>query len=419
MFDKLPMYQRIGGAAYKADLNNTVKLLNLLGSPQNKFSSIHIAGTNGKGSVAHLLAAVFQEAGFKTGLYTSPHMKDFRERIRINGVMILPEKVVAFIKANKAEFEAMELSFFEMTVGLAFNYFADEQVDIAIVETGMGGRLDSTNMLNPVLSVITNIGFDHMQFLGDTIEQIATEKAGIIKKGVPVVIGETQAETKAVFEEKAAALKSDIIFADQRFEARKLDVDNPSFQYFDIWRKAEPYIERLEFGLNGLYQQKNVITAICALDMISDRFEINEQHIRAGFSEFAPLTGFLGRWQQLGTKPDIIADAAHNLNGIMEVMSQINIMKFNQLHFILGMVNDKNVDGILQILPRNAIYYFCKADIPRGMDATKLAGKAFEMGLRGEVYHSVSDAYRSAINKAGFEDLIFIGGSTFIVAEVV
>jgi dihydrofolate synthase / folylpolyglutamate synthase len=419
MFNKLPMYQRIGGAAYKADLNNTIQLLELLGQPQQRFQSVHIAGTNGKGSVSHMLAAVFQEAGYKTGLYTSPHMKDFRERIRINGEMIAEEQVMAFISKHQIAFEAMELSFFEMTVGMAFQYFADEKVDIAIVETGMGGRLDSTNLLRPLLSIITNIGYDHMQFLGNTLEKIAIEKAGIIKPAIPVVIGETQMETRPVFEALAAEKGSPLLFADQLFDARRLEVADAHSQFFDIWKQSEPYMDRAALGLLGLYQQKNLVTAICAIDNLRSNFSISEGDVREGLANLVHSTGLKGRWQTLGRNPDVVADAGHNEQGIKEVVYHLSRLKYNQLHMVLGMVNDKSIERILQLLPRPATYYFCKADIPRAMDAQQLADKAFEMGLRGAVYHSVNDAYKTALNNAGFDDMIFIGGSTFVVAEVV
>lgn len=419
MFEKLPMYQRIGGAAYKADLKNTIRLLELLGQPQCTFKSVHIAGTNGKGSVSHMIAAVFQEAGYKTGLYTSPHLKDFRERIKINGVMITEEAVETFIKTYQADFEAMELSFFEMTVGMAFDYFRGEKVDIAIVETGMGGRLDSTNLLLPEISVITNIGMDHTQFLGDTIAAIAREKAGIIKQGVPVVIGETQAEARTVFETAAADKNAPIVFADQVFDANSLNKSDQSMQYLDIWKNSQLYLEELSLPLLGQYQRKNVLTAVCVLDRLAASWKISQNDIRDGLTEVVRLTGLMGRWQHIGRNPLCIADTGHNVDGIREVVQQLAAARYKSLHMVIGMVNDKNIDAMLQLLPGHAVYYFCKADIPRGLDAGILAEKAFQFGLRGEVYHSVWTAYQSARNNAGFDDLIFVGGSTFVVAEVV
>lgn len=419
MYKQLPMYQRIGAAAYKADLNNTIALLNLLGNPQNRFKSVHVAGTNGKGSTSHMLASIFQEAGYKTGLYTSPHLRDFRERIRINGEMIPEEKVVEFIAKHQEFFKTQGLSFFEMTVGMAFDYFANEQVDIAIVEVGMGGRLDSTNLITPELSVITNIGLDHVQFLGDTLEKIAFEKAGIIKNGIPVVIGETQAETHQVFEDKAAECHSPIYFADQIFDCDKVHIESAIQQEYDIWKNSELYLEACTIPLMGNYQKKNLTTVMCAADLLRKQFELSDDDIRDGVANVIRNTHLMGRWQILNQDPLTIADTGHNVDGIREVVSQLAEMTYNKLHFVIGMVNDKDIDHVLQLLPHNCEYYFCKADIPRGLDANILAEKAFELGLRGEVYSSVRDAYRSAINAARFDDIIFIGGSNFIVAEVV
>ncbi len=419
MFQKLPMYQRVGGSAYRADLKNTIQLLDLLGQPQEKFKSVHIAGTNGKGSVSHLLASVFQEAGFKTGLYTSPHLKDFRERIRINGTMIPLENVVSFIESNKADFEKMDLSFFEMSVGMAFDYFAKEEVDIAIIETGMGGRLDSTNLITPLLSVITNIGLDHTQFLGDKLDAIATEKAGIIKEGIPVVIGQAQQETRYVFIEKASAMNAEIYFANQLFDAKKISTNQANTQIFDIWKFDQLYLEQLEIPLLGFYQQKNIVTMLCAIDILSKSFSISLENIRDGIANVIRQTGLMGRWQILSRNPMIIADTGHNEDGIKEVVWQLKQLKYNNLHIVLGAVNDKNIDAILQLLPHSAIYYFCKANIPRGLDAQLLADKAYEFGLRGEVFDSVWNAYNRARHAAKFDDVVFVGGSTFVVAEVV
>ena len=419
MFNKLPMYQRIGAAAYKADLNNTIQLLDLLDNPHNSFKSVHVAGTNGKGSVSHTLASVFQEAGYKTGLYTSPHLRDFRERIRINGEMIPEENVVQFIDNYKDKFEAMELSFFEMTVGMAFDYFRNEKVDIAIVEVGMGGRLDSTNLITPELSIITNIDFDHTKFLGDTRAKIAYEKAGIIKPGIPVVIGETHPETEQVFIDKAKECGSSIYFADQIFDCDKIYFESFTEQKFDVWKNSELYMEALEIPLMGNYQQKNLTTVMCAIDLLRDKFNLSDDDIRDGISKVVRNTHLMGRWQILCKDPLTIADTGHNVAGITEVVRQLAEMHYGKLHFVLGMVNDKDIDSVLQLLPRGAEYYFCKADIPRGLDANILAEKAFDMGLRGQVFESVSHAYRSAVNNARFGDVVFIGGSNFTVAEVV
>ena len=413
------MYQRIGAAAYKADLNNTIALLNMLGNPQNNFKSVHVAGTNGKGSCSHMLASIFQEAGYKTGLYTSPHLRDFRERIRINGEMIPEEQVVDFIAKYQESFEKMELSFFEMTVGMAFDYFSNEQVDIAIVEVGMGGRLDSTNLITPELSVITNIGLDHVQFLGDTLEKIAGEKAGIIKEGIPVVIGETQSETHQVFENKAAECHSPIFFADQIFDCDKIHIESLYKQEYDIWKNNDLYLEACEIPLMGNYQKKNLTTVMCAADLLREKFQLTDDHLRDGIANVIRNTHLMGRWQILNNDPLTIADTGHNVDGIREVISQLAEMSYNKLHFVIGMVNDKDIDHVLQLLPHSCEYYFCKADIPRGLDANILAEKAFELGLRGKVYESVRDAYQSAINAAYIDDVVFVGGSNFIVAEVV
>ena len=419
MFNKLPMYQRIGAAAYKADLNNTIQLLNFLDNPHNNFKSVHVAGTNGKGSVSHMLASVFQEAGYKTGLYTSPHLRDFRERIRINGEMIPEENVVQFIDTYKEKFEAMELSFFEMTVGMAFDYFSKEKIDIAIVEVGMGGRLDSTNLITPELSIITNIDFDHIKFLGDTRAEIAYEKAGIIKPGIPVVIGETHPETEQVFIDKAKEGDSPIYFADQIFDCDKIHIESDTEQQYDVWKNSELYMEALEIPLMGNYQQKNLTTVMCALDLLRNKFNLSEDIIRDGIAKVIRNTHLMGRWQILNKDPLTIADTGHNVAGITEVVRQLAEMSYGKLHFVLGMVNDKDIESVLQLLPRGAEYYFCKADIPRGLDANILAEKAFDMGLRGQVFESVNHAYRSAVNNAHFGDVVFIGGSNFTVAEVV
>ena len=419
MFAQLPMYQRIGAAAYKPDLNSTISLLNLLGNPQHQFKSIHVAGTNGKGSTSHLLASIFQEAGYKTGLYTSPHLRDFRERIRINGEMIPEEQVTEFIAAHQDEFASMKLSFFEMTVGMAFDYFATEKVDLAIVEVGMGGRLDSTNLITPELSVITNIGLDHVQFLGDTLEKIAFEKAGIIKDGIPVVIGETQPQTQQVFIDTAKAHQSPIYFADQIFDCDKIHIESLYKQEYDIWKNNELYLEAYEIPLMGNYQKKNLSTVMCAADLLRKQFNLSDDDLRDGIANVIRNTHLMGRWQILNDDPLTIADTGHNVDGIREVISQLSEMTYNKLHFVLGMVNDKDIDHVLQLLPHHCEYYFCKADIPRGLDANILAQKAFDMGLRGKVYDSVRDAYQSAVNAAHFDDVVFIGGSNFIVAEVV
>lgn len=416
MFDKLPMYQRIGGAAYKADLNNTIELCALLGNPERKFSSIHVAGTNGKGSTSNLIASVMQEAGFKTGLYTSPHYRDFRERIRINGKMIPEEEVVRFIQQWKDRFETIGLSFFEMTVGLAFDYFAREKVDIAIIEVGMGGRLDSTNVITPLVSVITNIGLDHTKFLGDTLQKIAAEKAGIIKQGVPVVIGETQAETENVFQQQAIAQGSSIAFADKRWRVSRVNQTQVNIDF-----DQHPFLENVSFPLGGSYQLRNLSTVLETLRIITKNSGISliNDVIASGISNVLTNTGIRGRWQTLSENPLVICDSGHNVDGIRQVVLNISQTPHKRLHFVYGMVNDKSVDGMLSLLPKDAIYYFCKPNIPRGLDPLLLAAEASKHGLKGNVYSSVLKALDAARLVADVDDLIVIGGSTFVVAEVV
>ena len=419
MFNKLPMYQRIGAAAYKADLNTTIEILDYLNNPQDNFKSVHIAGTNGKGSTSHSLASVFQAAGFKTGLYTSPHLRDFRERIRINGQMIPEDNVVTFIEQHKQKLEELELSFFEMTVAMAFDYFSKEKVDIAIIEVGMGGRLDSTNVIHPELSLITNISLDHVKFLGDCEEKIAAEKAGIIKEQIPIVIGETQERSKDVFINKAEEKNSPISFADQIFECRKKDEVALDYHTYDIYKNNELYISDLKFPLLGNYQKKNLATIICALDILKNKFDISQNNICDGLLNVVKATGLMGRWQVINKNPLAIADTGHNVAGINEIKRQLAETKFEKLHFVLSVVNDKDIDGILELLPKDAEYYYCKADIPRGLGADILAEKATNCGLNGKVYNSVKEAYAAACNNAKENDLVFVGGSNFTVAEVV
>lgn len=419
MFNKLPMYQRIGASAYKADLNTTINIINYLDNPQDSFKSIHIAGTNGKGSTSHSLASVFQEAGYKTGLYTSPHLRDFRERIRINGEMIPENEVVDFIGKHKDKLEELELSFFEMTVAMAFDYFRKEKVDIAIIEVGMGGRLDSTNVIKPELCVITNISLDHVKFLGENEEEIAAEKAGIIKPEIPVVIGETQEGSKDVFIKTAKEKNSPIFFADKIMDCRKDSTYSLDYQQFDIYKNNESYLKELKYPLLGNYQKKNLATVICALDILRDSFKIEEKHIIDGLANVIKNTSLMGRWQVINKNPLAIADTGHNVAGINEVNRQLAETKYNKLHFVLSVVNDKDIDGILQLLPKEAEYYFCKADIPRGLSADILFEKATNSGLKGKVYESVRNAYSSALANAQEGDLVFVGGSNFTVAEVV
>jgi len=422
MYARLPMFHRIGPAAYKANLDNAIALCNLLGNPQNKFSSIHIAGTNGKGSVAHILASILLNTGLRIGLYTSPHLRDFRERIRVNGKKISKSYVNAFTNKYLNDFEMIKPSFFEMTVGLAFQYFKDQQVDIAVIETGLGGRLDSTNIITPVLSVITNVSFDHMQLLGNTLEKIATEKAGIIKPGIPVIIGETQEEIRNVFSRKAQKCKSAITFADEVFSAGNIRMAGNRYRnlVMDVFCNGELFIRHLSSSLRGLYQVKNINTVMAACNVLNDSgFSISPENIRTGIRDVVRQTELSGRWQILSRKPLTICDTGHNEGGLKEVLKQIEITPHDHLHFVFGVVNDKPVDKILKLLPRHAIYYFCKANIPRGLDEGKLALAARKSGLTGDSYTSVKSALNAAREKAAASDMIFIGGSTFIVAEVV
>lgn len=396
MFNQLPMYQLQGASAYKKDLTNAYLLANHLGNPEKNLKCIHVAGTNGKGSTSHMLASIFQEAGYTVGLYTSPHLKDYRERIKINGEEISEDFVCEFINKNKAFFEANDMSFFEMTVGLAFDYFAKEKVDIAIIEVGMGGRLDATNIITPLVSVITNIGLDHTQFLGNTLEAIAFEKAGIIKSGIPVVIGEYTNETRPVFESKAKENNSEIYFASDLIH------------------------ERFPSDLIGDYQVHNKKTVLQTVAIINTQkdFKIYETDIKSGLLNVVKNTKLKGRWQQLGEFPKIICDTAHNKNGLEIVMKQIQKEKYDTLHIVLGVVNDKDLNEVLPLFPTNAIYYFCKPNIPRGFDAKILQEKAAGFNLKGEVFNSVSDSYTAALQNASKSDFIYIGGSTFVVAEI-
>ncbi|RZJ33993.1 MAG: bifunctional folylpolyglutamate synthase/dihydrofolate synthase [Flavobacterium sp.] len=396
MFNQLPMYQTQGASAFRKDLTNTWLLADYLGNPEKKLVCIHVAGTNGKGSTSHLMASVLQQSGYRTGLFTSPHLNDFRERIKIDGIEISEEFVVDFIAIHKPFFEANNLSFFEMSVGLAFEYFIGNDVDIAIIETGLGGRLDSTNIVTPLVSVITNIGLDHTQYLGDTLELIAGEKAGIIKQNVPVVIGETTAETKNVFLEKAREMDSEIVFA------------------------SETITDDYDSDLVGDYQFYNKKTALATLRILNDQcgFQVSGQQIKDGFLNVVRNTGLQGRWQQLRENPTVICDTAHNSHGLKVVMAQVQKQTFEKLHIVLGVVNDKVLDEILPLFPKDANYYFCKPNIPRGLDETVLQQQAATHGLLGGTFDSVSNAYKAALKNASANDFIYVGGSTFVVAEI-
>ena len=419
LYDQLPMFTRIGSAAIKKDLTNTLALCKALGNPQTKFKTIHVAGTNGKGSTSHMLASILQEAGYKTGLYTSPHLTDFRERIRINGNMISEQKVIDFVAQHQELFESVKPSFFEWTVALCFQHFADEKVDIAIIETGLGGRLDSTNIIEPVLSVITNIGWDHTDLLGDTLSKIAFEKAGIIKEKTPIVIGEYQEETFPVFKEKSKLSESELILAMQKVNVLYF---NSSINHaaFDVQFQFGLYWKNVYSDLTGIYQEKNIRTVLACLEpMRKVGFLINEQHLRDGLSFVKKNTGLLGRWQILNKQPLTICDTGHNINGIAYVLEQIGQQNFEHLHFVIGMVKDKDIVKILALLPVNATYYFTKANIPRALSELDLQAQASNFQLKGKTYPSVKEAIAAANNAASKNDLIFIGGSTFVVAEAI
>jgi len=420
LFAQLPMYQRIGKAAYKSDLQTTIDLLNQLNNPQNSFKAIHIAGTNGKGSVSHIVASILQEAGYKIGLYTSPHLKDFRERIRLDGQLIPEEDVVAFVEDNSEVLEKIKPSFFEMTVAMAYDYFAKQDVDFAVLETGMGGRLDSTNICNPVITAITNIGLDHQQFLGENLETIAREKAGIIKENVPLLVGRKQKETTDIFVNKAKSMRAELIFAEDEVDIKTIETSTIQTRSFDVWYKNKLFLENAESLLMADYQNENIATAICIVqELLAEGVHLNNDNFSNGLKNLHENTGLQGRWQIIGKNPLTICDTGHNIDGIKAVVRQIKKTSFKHLHFVFGMVNDKNPESILYLLPQNANYYFCRPNIPRGMDEEELSKHAFKAGLNGQTYSSVREAFNIATNNADIDDLIFVGGSTFVVAEIV
>ncbi len=418
LFSSLPMFQRIGAAAYKANLDNTLALDEYLDHPHTSFKSIHVAGTNGKGSVCHMLAAILQKAGYKTGLYTSPHLKDFRERIRINGQCIPETEVTGFVEVHKPFIEKIKPSFFEMTVALAFDFFRRKKVDIAVIETGLGGRLDSTNIVSPVVSVITNIGLDHTNLLGDTLKKIAGEKAGIIKHRTPVVIGETQ-EVFPVFMKKSNEMNAPLFIADQKYRVEECESGSINKQAFRVYVMDGLRFDPIITDLLGDYQRKNIATVLRTADVLVDEgFKVTDTSILSGCSNVIKLTGLRGRWEILDTNPLVICDTGHNREGLIEVIRQLRRTAHKQLHFIFGTVSDKDPSHVLKVLPREAIYYFTQAPIPRAMPGKELAGMALKMGLQGEIYQTPLEALEAARAAAGEEDLIFVGGSTFIVAEV-
>jgi dihydrofolate synthase / folylpolyglutamate synthase len=411
LYQSLPMYQRVGASAFKHDLTNTIALCRALNSPEQKFKSIHIAGTNGKGSTSHMLAAVLQSAGYKTGLYTSPHLKEFTERIRINGKEVSREFVIDFVERIKPHIEAIQPSFFEITVAMAFDYFTSEKVDVAIIETGLGGRLDSTNVITPILSLITNISWDHMDLLGNTLPAIASEKAGIIKPHIPVIISETQPEVRNVFESKALESNSKIVFADRQYPVIK------EGEFFIINQSGSKLT--IECDLKGSYQTKNIAGVFAAVAELKQHgFTILDNSIIEGLAHVSALTGLKGRWQKLNDSPLTICDTGHNEAGIREILKQLQDLEYKSLHWVWGMVKDKDVSKILKLLPVSARYYFCQANIPRAMDAKTLAQHADTVGLSGLIIPDVNEAILTATRNAKPDDLILIGGSTYVVAEI-
>lgn len=421
IYSQLPMFHRIGAAAYKPDLGNIGRLCDLLGNPQKRIRTIHVAGTNGKGSVSHMLASIFMECGFRTGLFTSPHLKDFRERIRVNGRMIPKKRVAAFISEHHEVFEEIHPSFFEMSAALAFAFFEEEKAEVAVIETGMGGRLDSTNVITPEISVITNISMDHAQFLGDTLEKIAGEKAGIIKPGIPVVIGESDPATNHVFVQKASEVNAPIFFADRFFHCERVRFSGSRRPLLTADFTGSDQTEPLTLSttLSGRYQLKNIVTTLGACSVMnSSGISIGEVPIKNGIRHVIRNTGLRGRWQVIGREPLTICDTGHNEAGLREVAEQIKRTPHQHLHMVFGAVADKDLGSILALLPRKATYYFCRADVPRALDAAELCSRASAIGLTGQSYHSVREAFMAAKSQARRDDLVFVGGSTFVVAEV-
>ncbi|MBK7681078.1 MAG: bifunctional folylpolyglutamate synthase/dihydrofolate synthase [Bacteroidia bacterium] len=420
LFSALPMFHRVGAAAYKPNLDNTLALANALGNPQQYLKCIHVAGTNGKGSTSHMLASILQEAGYKVGLYTSPHLKDFRERIKINGEMVSEDWLVNYVQKNKKLYDEIQPSFFEMSTIMAFSYFDEMKTDLNVIETGLGGRLDSTNIISPELSIITNIGWDHMNLLGDTLEKIAVEKGGIMKENISVVISETQNETKSIFTNIAKEKKSEIYFADANFN---IEINNFNLledrMQFSVSKNNIEYLNSVSCDLTGQYQLKNLLGVFQSIDLIREKYALTDAHIRNGLSSVKENTGLKGRWQILSRNPLTICDTGHNEQGLIEVLSMIEKIPYKKLHFILGVVDDKDLSKMLKMLPKSAQYYFCKADIPRGLSPQILQANAQLFDLHGDTYDSVTLALESAKSNAKSKDLIFVGGSTFTVAEII
>jgi len=419
LYSQTPAFHNVGGAAYKPGLQNTRKLMTALGNPHKKFKSIHVAGTNGKGSVSHFLAAGLQKAGYKTGLYTSPHLVDFTERIRIDGQQIDRQYVIDFVQNNNSILKIIQPSFFEFTMAMAFCFFAEKKIDIAVIETGLGGRLDSTNIITPLLSVITNIAFDHTEFLGDTQEKIAIEKAGIIKKKVPAIIGEVTQQTRPVFIEKAKKMNAPLFFAQEKYQTLKRnDLPNGKMN-IEIISKENTKIDCVS-GLSGIYQLKNITTVVTAIDVLNKfykNFNINSQNMLEGLASVVELTGLQGRWQTIAQNPKIVVDTGHNPDGIAQVVKQIETEQFEKLHIVFGMSADKDIAAVLTLLPKNAIYYFAKATTQRALSAEQLSTLAASEQLFGKAYPSVVEAITAAKQNAAENDLLFIGGSNFVVGE--
>ena len=414
LYNSAPLFQNVGGDAYKEGLDTTLKLDEHFGHPHRRFKTIHVAGTNGKGSCSHTLAAILQSAGYKVGLYTSPHLVDFRERIRVNGEMIPRQRVIGFVEQHRSFFEPLHPSFFELTTAMAFNYFAEQQVDVAVIEVGLGGRLDCTNIIRPDLCVITNISFDHIQFLGDTLAKIAAEKAGIIKPGIPVVIGETTPETKPVFMETAQKQGAPIHFAEEEQLVVSHLPQNGKNYY---WTRDYPHLEGELGGLCQVYNTNTLMSAIRVLTSIG--YKIEEEHVRRGFANVCALTGLMGRWQKIQESPAAFCDTGHNKAGIELILKQLSIQKYHHLHIVIGMVNDKDIRGVLDMLPRNATYYFTKASVNRALNEREVQRLAKEVaGLEGNTYPNVKEAFEAANANAQKDDFIFVGGSTFVVADL-
>ena len=418
LFNQLPMFQRVGGTAYKNTMETTEALDKYFGHPHRNFKNVHIAGTNGKGSVSNFIASVLQEAGYKTGLYTSPHILDFKERIRINGKKIEEQFVTDFVNKYSEIFMPMKPSFFELTVAMCFEYFKNQKIDVGVIEVGMGGRLDSTNIIKPEVSVITNIALDHVQFLGNTVKEIAAEKAGIIKHGVPVVVGESDTKTNSVFLKKAEEMEAPIILASNKLSTSQGIISDDGKQIFNVFCGGMLRYAGLKCGQIGIYQQKNVITALAAIEQLqTNGFNISQKNIYDGFENVNQNTGFFGRWQVVSQNPLTVCDTGHNFAGLSLTIEQINKQKFNILRMVIGFVSDKDITSMLKILPKNAEYYFCNAAIRRALPADELKAQAENYGLKGRAFSSVKLALETAKSDATQDDFIFIGGSNFVVAE--